>query len=68
MDIASNGSLEKRLNLDDNSSLRIITRDLIHIFDQRELLDQLKNQLPSGFKIGAAVGEGDCFLMPWLSD
>ncbi|WP_264686284.1 OTU domain-containing protein [Wolbachia endosymbiont (group B) of Eupeodes latifasciatus] len=53
-----------------------VTRDSIPIFSQiknvkddkekkeklNQLLDALRKKLPEGFKIGAAVGEGDCFF------
>ncbi|GFU91911.1 uncharacterized protein TNCV_2085881, partial [Trichonephila clavipes] len=52
-----------------------VTRSPISIFSQiknvkdeeereklKQLLDALREKLPEGFKIGAAVGEGDCFF------
>lgn len=53
-----------------------VTRDSISIFSQiknvkddkekkeklNQLLDALRKKLPEGFKIGAAVGKGDCFF------
>lgn len=52
-----------------------VTREPISIFSQikkaeneerkeelNRLLEALRKKLPEGFKIGAAVGEGDCFF------
>ncbi|MFP3016252.1 MAG: hypothetical protein ACEY3H_01455 [Wolbachia sp.] len=53
---------------------RFVTREPISIFSQiknakdeekkelNQLLEILRKKLPEGFKIGAAVGEGDCFF------
>ncbi|WP_250295844.1 CCDC174 family protein [Wolbachia endosymbiont of Oedothorax gibbosus] len=58
----------------DTALKRSVTREPISIFSQiknakdeekkelNQLLEILRKKLPEGFKIGAAVGEGDCFF------
>lgn len=71
-------SPDESLNPDSESTLKksgFVTRNPISIFSLiknakdeegkkklNQLLETLRKKLPEGFKIGAAVGEGDCFF------
>ncbi|WP_341816941.1 hypothetical protein [Wolbachia endosymbiont (group A) of Agelastica alni] len=60
------------LSSDGGARKSSVTREVISIFSQvkkagggeelNRLLESLRKKLPVGFKIGAAVGEGDCFF------
>ncbi|MGL9779439.1 MAG: hypothetical protein ACR5K5_04230, partial [Wolbachia sp.] len=75
---ASGQSPNESLGSDSESTLKksnFVTREPISIFSRiknakdeeekkklNQLLETLRKKLPEGFKIGAAVGQGDCFF------